>query len=201
MKASLKSIGVISALLFLSVACHHTRSPIATQRYSSPNIFTNKRALDLNNPHPNLRSPDFTLTDASGKPFTLSDQKGKVIVLNHWATNCGPCVAEIPGFIKLQRQMANQGVRFVGISCDPDGWKAVIPFAEKHKINYTMLLDSANTFFNKYGPMPEPTTFIINRRGELAYIIEGRIFIKQLKPMLEELAGSKSAGTRHSASS
>lgn len=186
MKWIFNELSRASILLLLLISCQKAHSTIKKQSELRPHIFTNKGALDRDTPHPNLQAPDFTLKDKDGNIFKLSSQIGKVVVLNYWSTNCGPCIAEIPGFIKLQNEMADKGVRFVGISY-PEKWKTIIPFARKHKINYTLLVDDS-TFFAKYGPMPGPTTFVINRRGEIAHIIAGEITQKELKPLLVSLA-------------
>ena len=72
-------------------------------------------------------APAFSLTDITGKPLNLSDYKGKVVVLDFWATWCGPCRIEIPGFIELQKRYASQGFTMIGISMD-DSPEPVVDF-------------------------------------------------------------------------
>jgi cytochrome c biogenesis protein CcmG/thiol:disulfide interchange protein DsbE len=135
-----------------------------------------------------MDAPDFTLKRMNGKPFTLSDHKGQVIVLNVWATWCPPCRKEIPGFIKIQKEMRDKGVLFVGVSLDKKGWKAVRPFAKKYGINYPIMVDDG-TVNSKYGPFRGiPTTFIITKKGKVAYGAAGMINTDALKPVLEKLA-------------
>src|SRR5579862_1839412 len=85
-------------------------------------------------------APDFTLKDAKGARISLSDFKGKVVVLNFWATWCGPCKVEIPWFIELQSTYAARGFTVLGVSMDEDGWKVVSPYMAEKKINYPVVL-------------------------------------------------------------
>ncbi len=113
-------------------------------------------------------APDFTLKDAEGKPLKLSDLRGKVVLLNFWATWCGPCALEIPWFVEFQQQFKNRGLEIVGVSMDDDGWTAVKPYIAEHKINYHVLLgnDSVSQLYG--GVESLPTTFIIDRDGKFA---------------------------------
>jgi thiol-disulfide isomerase/thioredoxin len=84
-------------------------------------------------------APDFTLYDASGKPVQLSAFKGKVVLLNFWATWCGGCRVEIPWLIEFQQTYGDRGFVVLGVSLDAEGWKAVKPFIEEKKINYRVM--------------------------------------------------------------
>ncbi|WP_372639044.1 peroxiredoxin family protein [Fodinibius sp.] len=133
-------------------------------------------------------APDFTLDKMNGEPFTLSEHEGKVVVLNIWATWCGPCRKEIPDFIEIQEEMRDNGVLFVGVSLDEEGWEAVRPFAQKYEINYPLVVDDGSVF-EGYGPFRGiPMTFIINRKGKLEYVAPGMVNKKVIKPILENLA-------------
>lgn len=113
-------------------------------------------------------APDFTLQDAEGKSLKLSDLRGKVVLLNFWATWCGPCALEIPWFVEFQQQFKNRGLEIVGVSMDEDGWTAVKPYIAQHKINYHVLLgnDSVSQLYGGVDSLP--TTFIIDRDGRFA---------------------------------
>jgi peroxiredoxin len=133
-------------------------------------------------------APDFTLKDAQGKRVSLSDFKGKVVVLNFWATWCGPCKAEIPWFIDFQKQWASRGFTVLGVSMDEDGWKAVTPYAAEKGINYPVVL--ANEEINeRYGGIEAlPTTLVIGRDGKVAFIHSGLIsradYEKEIRQLL-----------------
>src|SRR5271154_5514257 len=78
-------------------------------------------------------APEFSLKDANGQTVHLSDYKGKVVLLDFWATWCGPCKVEIPWFIEFESQYKSRGLTVIGVSMDDDGWKLVKPFIEAKK--------------------------------------------------------------------
>ena len=110
---------------------------------------------------------DFTLPGLDGKPLTLSAYKGKVVLLNFWATWCGPCKAEIPGFVELQQQYKNDLV-VVGLSVDDTAEKAKA-FADQYKVNYPMVLGQGrDDIQDAYGPIYGiPASFLISRDGKV----------------------------------
>lgn len=124
--------------------------------------------------HPGRKlAPDFTLQDASGSTTKLSDYRGKAVLLNFWATWCGPCGIEIPWFTEFQQEFKSRGFEIIGVSMDEDGWKAVKPYIAEHKINYRILLgnDSVGQLYGGVDSLP--TTFIIGRDGKVAYVHVG----------------------------
>ena len=125
-------------------------------------------------PVPPTAAPAWALMDPDGRPVSSSQFKGKVVVLDFWATWCTPCKAEIPGYIELQKKYAADGLVFVGVSVDQDGAKVVKKFIEDHGINYTVVLAGDSDIQSAYGdqspPNPIsmiPTTFIIDRNGQI----------------------------------
>lgn len=129
-------------------------------------------------------APDFTLLDMEGKNIKLSDFRGKVVILDFWATWCPPCRMEIPHFIALHQQYKGQGLEVVGVSLDNDGVKVVKPFAEQNKINYTMLVDGHPVARLFGGVQSIPTTFVLDRQGRVAKVLVGY----NDKSVFEELA-------------
>ena len=107
-------------------------------------------------------APDFTLTDLNGSEVSLSDFKGKVIIVDFWATWCGPCKMEIPSFIKLQEDFEDDVV-ILGVSLDQGGPRAVVPFAEKMGINYPIVYGNGKVVQAYGGVRGIPTTFVIDR--------------------------------------
>jgi peroxiredoxin len=111
---------------------------------------------------PNL---DVTLKDLSGKPVSLSAYRGKVLVINFWATWCVPCRTEIPGFIDLYNRYRQSGLEIVGIAVDEPA-SIVGPYAREIEINYPVLLEGGrHEVHEAYGLVGLPTTIIINRDG------------------------------------
>lgn len=129
--------------------------------------------LSIPAPAERKAAPDFKLPTLEGKEFHLADLKGKVVMVNFWATWCGPCRMEIPDFIELQRDLGPKGMEIVGVSLDKHGAKVVAPFAQQQQINYTMLIDG-QTISGLYGGVAAiPTTFVLDRQGRVAVMKRG----------------------------
>lgn len=122
-------------------------------------------------------APNFTLVDVNGKKVSLADYKGHPLVVDFWATWCGPCKVEIPWFVKLHDQYASQGLEILGVSADDldkdDPAKLftekqdIANFAQKMHMNYPVLID-ADSIANSYGGLDAlPTTFFIDRNGRI----------------------------------
>jgi peroxiredoxin len=125
-------------------------------------------------PEDRRMAPNFTLTDASGQPVRLSDSRGKVVLLNFWATWCAPCEQEIPWFIDFERSKHALGFSVLGVSLDDDGWAAVKPYIDAHNVNYTMAIGNEKVAQLFSGPrLSLPLTLIIDRSGRIAGIHAG----------------------------
>ena len=136
------------------------------------------------------KAPDFALKDADGNAVKLSDYKGKVVLLNFWATWCGPCEVEIPWFIKFQREFKDRDFAVLGVSEDEDGWKAVKPFVAREAINYRVVLANAEAS-QLYGGIDRlPTSFIIDREGRVASSHEGLVSMNTYRHEILTLLGS-----------
>ena len=118
--------------------------------------------------HDRQMAPDFTLADASGQSVQLSSFRGKVVLLNFWATWCNPCRAEIPWFVEFQRTYRDRGLTVLGVSLDEDGWKSVRPYIARNEINYRVMVGS-DDLARLYGGLDAlPTTLIIDKSGRIA---------------------------------
>jgi DsbE subfamily thiol:disulfide oxidoreductase len=133
-------------------------------------------------------APSWELQDANGKTIHSSDFKGKVVILDFWATWCPPCKAEIPGFIALQNEYGKKGLAVVGISVDEGGAAVVKQFAQQSGMNYPVVLADEKTPRAFGGIEAIPTTFIIDREGRIVTkhlgFTEKEEFEKELKPLL-----------------
>jgi len=117
----------------------------------------------------NDRKPaaEFALTDSSGKTVKLKDYRGKVVLLDFWATWCTGCKKEIPWFAEFERVYGAQGLAVVGVSMDEGGWKVLKPFLAETHVPYRMLLGD-DAMAKQYGIENLPDTFLIDRRGKVA---------------------------------
>ncbi len=144
------------------------------------------------------QAPEFALRDADGKLARLSDYRGKVVLLNFWATWCGPCKLEIPWFIEFERQHKHRGFAVLGIAMDEDGWNVVKPFIQRLRVNYRILMGD-DMVAQLYGGVDSlPTTFLIDREGRIASVHIGLVSPRSYERDLEELlepAADQAAGS------
>ena len=118
--------------------------------------------------------PDFTLSDMSGKAHTLSSYRGRVVMLNFWATYCGPCIKEMPSMQRLKEKLA--GKPFDILAVDMAEEKAdVTAFLQRHdiQVNFPILLDTEGTVIEQWMVSAVPTTFIIGTQGKIRYALYG----------------------------
>jgi len=125
--------------------------------------------------HDRKPAPNFTLLDSNGAKVTLASLKGKVVLLNFWATWCGPCQVEIPWFIEFNKTYKARGLAVVGVSMDEDGWKSVKPYLATKKIDYPIVVGTDDTAKAYGGVDSLPSTFIIDRDGKIAFSHTGLV--------------------------
>lgn len=140
---------------------------------------------------------DFTLKDVNGRTVRLSDYRGKVVLLNFWATWCGPCKIEIPWFMQFEQELKDRGFAVLGVAMDDEGWDAVKPYIEQHKINYRIVLGNDSVADTYGGVDALPTTFLIDRDGRIAAKHQGLVSRSEYQnEILHLLDSSKSAAGR-----
>jgi peroxiredoxin len=111
--------------------------------------------------------PPFTLKDLAGNAVSLSDFEGKVVVLDLWATWCGPCRQEVPVLVSLYEEFKDRGLVIVGVGLDEGGAEVLAPFAEANRMSYPVLVGD-KAFGVTYKVTSIPTTFVIGRDGKIA---------------------------------
>lgn len=130
---------------------------------------------------------NFSFKDSNGRKVSLSEFKGKVIILDFWATWCVPCKAEIPGFIELQKRYGGKGLQIVGLSVD-DSQSMAKKYADEMKMNYPILLaEGKEDILRAYDPINSiPVSVIIDRQGR---IVTRHIGIAAKDVFEKEIAG------------
>ena len=118
-------------------------------------------------------APDFSLESLEGKTMRLSDFRGKAVLLNFWATWCGPCKIEMPWFVELQQKYGSQGLQVVGVAMDDASKEDIAKFAKDMGVNYPVLIGK-EAVGDSYGGIPAlPETFFIGRDGKVVDKILG----------------------------
>jgi peroxiredoxin len=173
---------VIAIVGLVTVAAWQRLIPHVPAAYASMRVDTAAQAPKA--------APDFELKDVDGKVHHLSEYKGKVVVLNFWATWCPPCRKEIPDFIEMSKQYEAQGVQFIGVAMDDEGLDKVKPWVASHNIPYPIFLSDGKVG-PAYGEMSSiPVTYFIDRKGMIRQTYIGMrtrpIFEKDLLPLLSE---------------
>jgi cytochrome c biogenesis protein CcmG/thiol:disulfide interchange protein DsbE len=116
----------------------------------------------------NKPAPGFTLQDPTGAKVSLADYKGKVVLLNFWATWCVGCKQEIPWFIDFETKYKKEGLTVLGVSLDDEGWKVLKPYLAEHPMNYQVVLGNDDVATLYGGVDALPTTLLIDRDGNIA---------------------------------
>jgi thiol-disulfide isomerase/thioredoxin len=134
---------------------------------------------------------DLKLKDLDGKKIQLSDYKGKVVLLNFWATWCSPCLAEIPELVKWQRKYSKAGLQIIGITQPPQTRREIQQFVRKLKINYPIIQGKAEqkSFFTASETLP--WTIVIDRQGNIVAQIEGILFAEEFAEKIQPLLRQK----------
>jgi len=120
-------------------------------------------------------APDFTLKDLNGVEKSLKEFRGKVVLLNFWATWCSPCRIEIPSMVELYKKYKDRGLEIIGVNLDKLGKSDVEKFSLEHKINFPVLLNPSGNIAALYGVVALPTTVFLDRNGKIKGRISGAV--------------------------
>ena len=192
MKASVVSFALLTALAFTLSGCgpKEDKPPVPKVTSTTPAQSAAHTVSGL----PKLgTAPRWELRDVNGSTLTSEQLKGKIVVVDFWATWCGPCRVEIPGYIELTKQYGKD-VTVVGVSLDTVATDIVKAFAEKNGINYPIVMadDAVQAAF---GPIEAiPTTFLIDRAGQIRDRKQGvqhkDAYEKKIVALLQEQPGT-----------
>jgi peroxiredoxin len=149
-----------------------------------------RAAAAVKSPKDRRTAPEFALKDVAGTTVRLSDYRGKVVLLNFWATWCSPCTIEIPWFIEFEQKNKDRGFAVVGIAMDEEGWDVVRPFLAEMRVNYRTLKGD-DMIAQLYGGVDSlPTTFLIDRQGKIAAahmgLISKNIYQNEIQELLAD---------------
>jgi cytochrome c biogenesis protein CcmG/thiol:disulfide interchange protein DsbE len=181
MKNLLLLVTIIAALLIFG--CNKNASELnKEQKNDSVNSSVNREADNSKN-----KAPEFTLNSPTGKKVSLSDYKGKVVIVDFWATWCPPCRKGIPDLVELQNEFGNK-IAVIGISVDTDTKDQVAAFAKDYNINYTVLFATQDVVQN-YGNIEAiPTSFVIDKNGIIVNQFVGltpkETYVNEIKKLL-----------------
>jgi thiol-disulfide isomerase/thioredoxin len=164
-RRSFQFVLALAALVALSAGCHNT--------HADPGKSSAAKTQDASETHNLIRfvknpdaAPALKINDLDGKPISLEDDKGKIVLLNFWATWCGPCRAEIPDLIELQKKYKDQ-LAIIALATDEDEPAEVKRFAQKAGINYRIGM-ATDSLRSDYGGIPAlPTAFVIDAQGRV----------------------------------
>jgi cytochrome c biogenesis protein CcmG/thiol:disulfide interchange protein DsbE len=135
-------------------------------------------------------APKFTLQDASGKDAKIADYRGKVLLLNFWATWCGGCKLEIPWFQEFQTSFGSREFSVLGVSVDEKGWDVVKPYLEKTGVSYRMVV-ADQSMPQDYSVKALPATFLIDRKGRIAASYFGVVDRSDIETNIQAVLGKK----------
>ena len=138
-------------------------------------------------------APMLSLKDATGKSLRLSDYKGRVVLLDFWATWCTGCKLEIPWFMEFDKKYASKGLTSIGVAVDEEGWKTINPYLSGHPITYPVVLGDFDVMEKTFGlPASLPVTLLIDRQGRIAQthagVVERQKFEADIRLLLAEPA-------------
>ena len=164
-----KQVVICSLVLWFVVSGTACDSGYSDQEESSGNAVAVRQAP----PDMGSQAPDFQLIDLQGNWQALPDYRGKVVLLNFWATWCGPCRVEMPSMERVYQDLKDEGFAILAISSDPQGSIVTRPFVASQGLTFPILHDSDYRVSGSYGVRTLPMSFLIDRNGTLTQRVFG----------------------------
>jgi thiol-disulfide isomerase/thioredoxin len=184
---ALAALALIAILVWRAGAWSPSTGGASEERLSA--VDTIKPGLDFYPPGKRIKAPALDGSTLDGEPFTLSDLAGTIVVINVWGSWCAPCRAETPDLVRVAKENANRGVRFVGINTR-DNPAAAKAFVRSFKVPYPSVEDAeGQLLLNFRDTIPTsvvPTTVVIDRQGQIAARIIGPVTYNTLKGLLDD---------------
>lgn len=171
-----------NVIFILCVVVVITALLLVGKRASKPNVSANPANQSVSgsaaasgaDPAIGSIAPEFSLKSVpDGQTVTLSSLRGKAVVVNFWATWCGPCKIEMPWLVDLQKKYGDQGLQIVGITKDDSDEATIAKFTKKMGVNYTILVGNQQVQDSYGGISGLPTSFFLNRSGKIVHEIVG----------------------------
>lgn len=160
-----------------------------TGRSDARMVYVGQVYADLETLKDTQVAADFTLKDAQGHDVHLSDYKGKVVLINFWASWCPPCQQEIPWLVEFDQKYRGKGLVVIGIAMDEDGWMTLEPYLREKDVNYTVVTGDDATA-EEYGMYSLPMTFLIDREGKISAVSSGIVNRDECEKEIQRLLGS-----------
>ena len=185
----LRTLPLVTLLLAVSAGCGaatETKTTTAVKAEKSVKSVTSKPAVDTSQLQ---AAPAWALVDLAGKPVTSESLKGKVVIVDFWATWCGPCRAAIPHLVDLHKTYKDKGFEVVGVSLDQQGPAVVQSFVTQHEIPYTIAMGNQKVVSDFGGVRGIPTAFIISQDGKIYRKIVGLVPREQYEKDVIALLG------------
>ena len=185
----MKKIALIVAVVLLFIGFTYYLDKVTRLRKNGP-------ASSVSRPKPAKEAPDVAFKDLNDKDVTLAQYRGKVVLVNFWATWCEPCRVEIPWLIEMQQKSGPRGFTVLGIAMDEEGKKAVAPFVERERfnvggqplpMNYPIVIGN-DPIADKFGGLfGYPTSMLISRDGKQVKRFTGMISYEEVSRAIEAL--------------
>jgi thiol-disulfide isomerase/thioredoxin len=182
----MRTLSLALILLLLSLSCKRAEQPAASARgaqqptatatttTTTPTTTTaptqTAAGTDIGQ-----QMPAYSADYLDGKPFNIADRQGKVVLLNLWATWCGPCRVEIPELEELHKELSGKGFEVVGVSVDEYPAAEIRRFAEQQKMTYPIVLDPEGKLANVLQTTVLPTTVLLDRKGKIVWKNQGLV--------------------------